>query len=72
MNIHKNAEGYADPTVGQAEKNLRNAQKMRETSDKAATVCLLAHTVRQIAELAGFEVVERIILREKKTGKVWR
>lgn len=72
MNIHKNAEGYADPTVGQAEENLRNAQKMREISDKAVTVSLLAHTVRQIAELAGFEVVERIVLREKKTGKVWR
>ena len=30
------------------------------------------HTIFHIAELAGFEVQGRILLKDKKTGKVWR
>lgn len=61
--LKRNGSGYIDPT---AEKAIRKADKDRERLEE-----LLSH-IFYISGLAGFHVEERIVLRDKKTGKVWR
>lgn len=59
-----NASGCKDPTPYQA---LRNIEQTR--NDEARR---LIETIFYIAHLAGFHVEERIVLRDHKTGKIWR
>ena len=62
-NLIKNAEGYSDPTAYEA---LRNIDKEDERIDK------MLHTIMYLCELAGFEIEGRVVLIDKKTGRVWR
>lgn len=55
----RNAEHYADPTPAAAMKNIRKDG-------------ILVPLLRQVADLAGFEILGRIPLRDKNTGKEWR
>ena len=59
----KNAEGYPDPTACEA---VKNVDKEDERFHK------LLHTIFYLCELAGFEISGRIVLVDKKSGKVWR
>lgn len=59
----KNAEGYLDRT---AYKAIKNVEKEEERFRK------LLDTIFAICELAGFHIEERIVIRDKKTGKIWR
>ena len=61
--IRKNQSGYADPTAFEA---ITKVDKEMEKLKK------VIHTIRTICDLAGFEIEERIILKDKKTGKIWR
>lgn len=61
--IRKNASGYSDPTAYQAIKNIENED------DKFHK---LLDTIFNICELSGFHLEERIILKDKNTGKVYR
>ena len=64
-NPKKNAEGYSDMTPHNAVKNVeRQNERMR--------VSKLVRTIFYICNLAGFEVVNRIELKDRKTGKIWR
>ncbi len=61
--IRKNGEGYFDPTACAA---IRNAD---------ADYDRLSKVIREIKELcasSGFRLEERIVLRDTKTGKIWR
>lgn len=58
-----NAECYKDPTAEQA---IHNA--MRAPSD----VMQVINMMKAIAGVAGFDVVERIHLRDRTTGKEWK
>ncbi len=58
----RNGSGYIDPTAYEA---IKRAEDEREHYKKTMG-CLM-----RVCELAGFAVEERIILRDKKTGKVW-
>lgn len=60
--MYKNSEGYADPTPGEALKNIQR----EETADRMTE---LVHVMKKTAELAGFEVVGRITLKDRVTGK---
>lgn len=62
----RNYEGYADPTPYQAIKNLEKFEEGYERFRKVLRIIFTA------CELAGFEVDGRIVLVDKKTGKVWR
>ena len=62
----KNEEGYMDLTPHDAIENID-----REAKEKAR-VAKLIHTVQYICSIAGFYVDERIVLRDKVTGRVWR
>jgi hypothetical protein len=58
----KNEEGYNDPTGCEAVKNMEKDR---------ARVNKLLHTIFYICKLAGFEVKDRIVLVDKKTGQIW-
>lgn len=58
-----NASGCADPVMYEVIKR-----------EEAATYRFnkLLRTIFSLCELAGFQVEDRIVLRDKRTGKVWR
>lgn len=70
--MYKNAEGYSDPTPGEAMSNIRKEQRQQETAERLAVISRLIPVMKQTAELAGFEVVGRITLKDKETGKEYR
>lgn len=70
--MHKNTEGYSDPTAGAAWSNICKEQDQREMAEKLAVIGKLIPILKQVAELAGFEFVGRIALKDKVTGKEYR
>ncbi len=62
----RNASGYMDLTAYEAIKNVDREADAEERFKK------LLNTIFYICELAGFRIEGRIILQDKKTGKVWR
>lgn len=58
----KNKEGYPDPTAYKAIENMERNERFRK----------LLHTIFDICEMSGFHLEGRIVLRDKKTGRVWR
>ena len=62
-----NAEGYPDPTAYMGLEEIVKEEVKRDR--QIARVIRVAKTA---AELGGFEIEGRIVLREKKTGKVFR
>ena len=69
--MYKNQEGYSDPTPGTALSNIRREDHQRE-ADRLNTISALIPVMKGAAELAGFEVVGRIILQDKSTGREYR
>lgn len=69
--MDKNSEGYSDPTPGAAWGNIRREEHRRD-AEAMDTISRLIPVMKQTAELAGFEVVGRITLKDKATGKEWR
>lgn len=61
-----NASGCKDLTAYEALKNIEREKKAEAKYRK-----LLA-TIFSICELAGFHLEGRIVLKDKKSGKVWR
>lgn len=70
--MYKNAEGYSDPTPGETMSNIRREQRQQEAAERLAVISRLIPVMKQTAELAGFEVVGRITLKDKETGKEFR
>lgn len=68
---YKNSEGYSDPTVGEAMSNIAMEAKQAE-AEKLAIISQLIPIMKKTAELVGFEVVGRIILLDKETGKKYK
>lgn len=67
----RNAEHYADPTPAAAMKNIRKDERQKDTA-AMLQISILVPLLRQAADLAGFEILGRIPLRDKATGKEWR
>lgn len=74
----RNGSGYVDPTAYKAIKNserieCRTWRKSDEgLSEGYGRAKKLRKTILYICDMAGFEVEGSIILRDKKTRKVWR
>ena len=64
MKAYRNAEHYSDPTAGQALDNI-----MQERQEEVRKVI---YQLRQLAELSGFSIAERIVLVDQITGKIYR
>lgn len=61
-----NASGCKDMTAYQAIKNVEAERKAEERYKK------LIAAIYYICDLAGFRVLDRIALKDKTTGKIWR
>lgn len=61
--MHRNKEGYPDPTAGDA---------IREADRPPENLSLAIRLMKFAADCLGFEVVGRIVLRDAETGRVWR
>lgn len=59
----KNGSGYYDPAAREA---------MINSDKELQRVGRLMETVKYICRLAGFDIAERVVLKDRKTGKVWR
>lgn len=57
----QNKEGYADPTAYDALKNIDDEKRVSE----------LVFILKWIINKSGFELLERIKLRDKKSGKTY-
>lgn len=70
-NMGRNAEHYADPTPAAAMKNIRKEERQKDAATMLQ-ISILVPLLRQMADIAGFEIMGRIPLRDKATGKEYR
>lgn len=64
---YRNKEGYNDPTAGEAVGTVTREERAKDTA-----VSSLVTMLKQIISLTGFELVGRIVLKDKETGKEYR
>lgn len=67
----KNSEGYDDPTVYNAIKNVENVKEKPYDEDYERFRKLLK-TIFEVCELADFHIEERMVLRDRRSGKIWK
>ena len=67
--VYRNKEGYADPTAGAA---LPEAAPQAKKKESPPQVPNLVSVLKQMIDIAGYEMVGRIVLRDKDTGKEYR
>ena len=65
--MNKNAEGYSDPTACNAITKV-----MREEQERQRRVSLVVSIVKNVVDLAGFDLIARIALKDRKTGREYR
>jgi hypothetical protein len=58
-----NSEGYKDPTAENA---------IRHTHQTPPEVMQVINMMRAVASVAGFDVIGRVQLKDRATGKEWR
>lgn len=64
---YRNCEGYSDPTAGTAiSKTTKEEQEVEKVNHK------IIQSFRLIVDLAGFEIVGRITLRHRRSGKIFK
>lgn len=60
----RNSSGYVDPTAYKAMQNVER------DSDKRLKQVLTV--IRIILDLAGYSMMNRPVIKDNKTGKIWR
>ena len=65
-----NDSGCPDPTAYEAMKRIQNEEKRLNHVDSDAH--MVVTTIKNILDLSGFELVERIQIRHKKSGKIFK
>lgn len=63
----QNGEGYADPTAYEGLKPI-----IQEEAEQQKRVNNLIFVLKYIIRLAGFELLNRIEIRDKKTGRDYK
>ena len=66
----KNSEHYNDPTPYVAHKNIRKEEQLEAA--RMRTISALVSALKQVADLAGFEIVGRVVLMDKDSGRIFR
>lgn len=66
-NPRNNSEGYPDPTAYEAIKRINEEEKLQ-----FRRVTELVSVLKYIVDKAGFEITNRVVLRDKKTGKEYK
>lgn len=67
-----NSEGYRDPTAAIAIRNTQHHQTAGDWDRERERISDLIHAIRAVAAVGGFEIVGRVVVKDKKTGKVYR
>lgn len=73
--LKRNKEGYPDPTAYKAIKNIEEAEKKaNKILDKEETERFhkVLDTIYNICALSDFHIGERIVLIDKRTGRIWK
>ena len=73
--MFKNSEGYADPTAGAACRNIAREEREKaraEEREHVERISALVPVLKAVAAMMGFEIVGRIVLRDRETGKEYR
>ena len=65
-----NNSGCPDPTAYEAIKRVQNEEKRLNHVDSDAH--MVVTTIKNILDMTGFELVERIQIHHKKSGKIYR
>ena len=63
-----NAEGYNDPTAEQAIGHIIKEERRKMDQQ----VSELIHSMRDMAAVNGFEIIGRVTVKHKESGKVFR
>ena len=67
----RNVEGYPDPTVHSALTNIMRACAVKQ--DAADNRCShLIKILKNIIDFAGFDLIARIEVRDRETGRLYR
>lgn len=66
-NPYFNNEGYADPTAYAGARNI-----IKEENETEKRAFELIKVLKFIVRLSGFELIERIKIKDTKTGKEFR
>ena len=69
--MDRNAAGYPAPTAGEAYRNIVREEREAD-AERLAKISALVPILRATAELAGFDIIGRIPLRDRDTGKEYR
>lgn len=64
---YKNVEGYADPTAYSA---MNSAQHEQDEHDQRVQSFIRA--VKVMIDQSGYDLLERIELRDRKSGRIYR
>ena len=65
--LKRNGSGYFDPTAYKAIKRIEN-----DSDPDAERFHKLLNSIFNICELSDFHIEERLVIRDKRTGKIWR
>ena len=60
--IHKNKEGYPDPTAGQA---------VQEADKQPEKISWYIKTIKDLADIVDLEIIGYVQVRDKKTKRIW-
>lgn len=72
IHLIKNADGYNDPTVDKAFSNVLKRPVSEQEIKALARLKKLMRFLRFTAGEFGFEIEERVVLRDKQSGKIYR
>lgn len=63
-----NHEGYSDTTAERAIAKVMRQQREEIPDD----ISFMVRTFKNMASLLGYDISERIVFKDRKTGKEWR
>lgn len=69
MSDNKNAEGYADPTPAKA---IRHMTRVYRDDPEAERLTETIEAIRAVLRVSDFDMVGRITLRSKETGRIYK
>lgn len=76
-NLQRNAEGYPDPTAYAAMTNIENDSNSYSAFNPGVNeyererFMKVVGCILRICELSGFHLEEKLVLKDKRTGKIW-
>lgn len=67
----RNQEGYPDPTAHAALNNIMRDYAVRQEAADNRCSCLI-RILKNIIDFAGFDLIARIEVRDRETGRVYK